>query len=279
MGNIIWVASYPKSGNTWMRSFLSNLLIGGSQSRDINRLGEFCNNESNAMFYESRFGRPLGEVEATDIARIRANVQQDIALRKAGTTFLKTHSYLGSYDGFPLQHPQLTAGWIYIIRNPLDVVISMSHHYGVSIDDAIEFLNNEETSTQSDENNVFSPLGSWSTHVASWTGENHPMACYVRYEDMLDKAPKTFRRVASMLGVTDAGLIRQALRKSSFLEMKKQEAKSGFVERIGDASPFFRKGKKNQWIETLSSAQVQRIIDKNRVQMERFKYLPRAYRS
>jgi hypothetical protein len=279
MSNIFWVASYPKSGNTWMRSFLGNLMAGGSKALVINRLGEFCNNESNAMYYQPLFEQPLAEVEATAIARIRSKVQQDIAMKKAGTTFLKSHNYMGSYDGYPLHHPQLTVGWIYIIRNPLDVVVSMTHHYGVSIDEAIDFLNNEETATQSDENNVFSPLGSWSTHVASWTSENHPMACCVRYEDMLDKEMKTFRRVAAVFGIKDNASIRLALRKSSFQEMKKQEAKYGFVERRGDSSPFFRKGKKEQWGEKMTSAQVQRVVDKNRVQMERFKYIPKAYRT
>ncbi len=262
-----------------MRSFLCNLLSGDSRTGDINSLGEFCNNESNAMYYQPLFEQALAEVPAADIARVRADVHQGIAIKKIGATFLKSHNYMGSYEGYPLHNPQLTSGWVYIIRNPLDVVISMTHHYGVSVDDAIDFLNNEETATQSDENNVFSPLGSWSTHVASWTSENHPLACYVRYEDMLDKALKTFRRVASVFGIKDSGLIRQALRKSSFLEMKKQEVKKGFVERIGDSSPFFRKGKKDQWSERLTSGQVNRVIDKHRVQMERFKYIPKAYKT
>ena len=276
MGNIVWVASYPKSGNTWMRSFLCNLVSGGSRAQDINKLGEFCNNESNAMFYRQFFEQPVAEVDAADIAKIRSDVHQSIAIKNTGTTFLKSHNYMGSYDGYPLHNPQLTAGWIYIIRNPLDVVISMTHHYGVSADDAIDFLNNEETATQSDESNVYSPLSSWSTHVESWTSENHPQVCYVRYEDMLDKSLKTFRRVASLFGIKDSGSIKRALIKSSFLEMKKQESKSGFVERIGDSSPFFRKGKKDQWRETLTQEQVQRVIEKNRVQMERFKYMPKA---
>jgi hypothetical protein len=140
-------------------------------------------------------------------------------------------------------------------------------------------LHNEETATESSESNVYSPLSSWSTHVASWTNDNHPLVCYVRYEDMLDKALKTFRRVASVLGIEDSGLIKQALRKSSFTEMKKQEAKNGFVERIGESSPFFRKGKKDQWSERLTSGQVNRVIDKHRVQMERFKYIPKAYKT
>ena len=138
MSNIVWIASYPKSGNTWMRAFLSNLLSAGPRVQNINNLGEFCNNESNAMYYRSLFEPALADVPAAAIAKIRAEVQKNIALKKAGTTFLKSHNYMGSYDGYPLHNPQLTAGWIYIVRNPLDVVISMTHHYGVSVDDAID---------------------------------------------------------------------------------------------------------------------------------------------
>ena len=262
-----------------MRAFLCNLLSVGSRAQNINNLGEFCNNESNAMFYRAFFEQPLADISVAAIAKIRAEVQRNIAIKQTGTTFLKSHNYMGSFDGYPLHNLELTAGWIYIVRNPLDVVISMSHHYGVSVDDAIEFLNNEETATQSDDSNVFSPLSSWSTHVASWTNENHPLTCYVRYEDLLDKELKTFRRVATMLGIKDIDAIKQAIRKSSFFEMKKQETKNGFVERIGDSSPFFRKGKKDQWSEKLTSVQVQRVIDKNRAQMERFKYIPKTHRT
>jgi hypothetical protein len=115
--------------------------------------------------------------------------------------------------------------------------------------------------------------------VESWTNENHPLVCYVRYEDLLDKAIKTFRRAASIVGINDSGLIKQALRKSSFDEMRRQETKSGFVERIGESSLFFREGRKDQWRQHLTPEQVERVIDKNRVQMERFKYIPRAYKS
>lgn len=279
MSNIIWVASYPKSGNTWMRSFLCNLVSGGSKAQDINKLGAFCNNESNAIFYQAFFEEPVAEIDTASIAKIRSEVQHSIATKKAGTTFLKSHNYMGYFDGYPLHHPQLTIGWIYVIRNPLDVVVSMTHHYGVSVDDAIDFLNDEETATSTDEINVYSPLSSWSTHVASWTNENHPQVCYVRFEDLLDKPLKTFKRVASVIGIKDSGLIKQAHKKSSFTEMKKQETKHGFVERIGEFSPFFRKGRKDQWREKLTQEQVLRVIDKNRVQMERFKYIPKAYKA
>lgn len=279
MSNIIWIASYPKSGNTWMRSFLSNLVGGGPGVQDINTLGEFCNNESNAKFYRPFFEKPVAKVDAVAIAKIRSEVHRSIAIKKAGPTFLKSHNYMGYYEGYPLHNPQLTAGWIYIVRNPLDVVISMTYHYAVSADDAIDFLNNEETATESSDSNVYSPLSSWSTHVESWTSENHPLVCYVRYEDMLDKALKTFRRVASLFGIKDIRLIKQAIGKSSFAEMKRQETKRGFVERIGESSPFFRKGKKDQWLQVLSQEQVQRVIEKNRAQMERFNYIPKNFRT
>ncbi|MEJ2083836.1 MAG: sulfotransferase, partial [Acidobacteriota bacterium] len=39
MTGIVWLASYPKSGNTWLRAFLMNFLDPGKRPVDINQLG------------------------------------------------------------------------------------------------------------------------------------------------------------------------------------------------------------------------------------------------
>jgi hypothetical protein len=122
-------------------------------------------------------------------------------------------------------------------------------------------------------------LGSWSGHVRSWSDLNHPQIIVLRYEDMLDKPMKAFGQVAKLLGLgRDRDRIRRAVRYSSFAELKKQEAKTGLVERSPASKAFFRQGRKNQWVEVLSDEQAARIVERHREQMARFNYIPPRFR-
>jgi hypothetical protein len=167
------------------------------------------------------------------------------------------------------------SGAIYIVRNPLDVVLSTADHFGLSIDEAIDFMGNEETGTPSNMENVVAFLGSWSTHVDSWTRQKHDQIVVIRYEDMLDKPLKAFGQVAKLIGLgKDKNGIKRAVRFSSFSELKKQEAGEGFIERSQNSRYFFRKGRKNQWVDELSDEQVERIVERHREQMQKFRYIP-----
>ena len=281
MGNIVWLASYPKSGNTWLRAFIYNLVEKPAQPGQIAVLPDYFESESVPRWYLPLLGgRTLEECSDEEIIALKTTVHRQIAAsRPRGSIFTKTHNRFGSFNGYPLHDISVMAGAVYVVRNPLDVVLSTSDHFGLSIDETIDFMANEETGTPSDMENVMSFLGSWSSHVESWTHKDHQSIVVVRYEDLLDKPLKAFGQVAKLLGLgKDKNAIKRAIRFSSFSDLKKQEARDGFIERSQSSKSFFRKGRKNQWVDELHDEQVARIVERHREQMSRFNYIPPRFR-
>lgn len=213
-----------------------------------------------------------------EICAIRPLVHADMARRANGTIFVKTHNFHGEFAGYPLHNPSVTAGAIYIVRNPLDVVTSLASYFGHSMDEAIDFMAQERTGTPNEKENVPQVITSWSMHVQSWTQDNNESLLVLRYEDMLDNPVKAFRKLVSFLGQKrDPARLKKAIRFSSFEQLKSQEKQGGFVEKHENARSFFRQGKKNQWREKLTDEQVRKIIDSHGEQMARFNYLPPGF--
>ncbi len=278
MSSIVWLASYPKSGNTWVRAFIQNYLDASDRPSDINALDKYFADESKPNWYKPYVQGSITELDLAQICALRPNVQRDIAASKRGSILVKTHNFLGEYDGMPLHEMSVTAGAVYVVRNPLDVVLSLADHFDLSVDEAILFMNSEATGSPTDEANVASVLTSWSAHVCSWTENSNNTTCVLRYEDLLTKPAKGFRSLVSFLGLqADPALLRQAILFSSFPEMRKQEKHHGFIERSPNSRRFFRAGRKDQWRTELSRGQVGLIVDAHRNQMRRFKYLPKSY--
>ncbi len=193
------------------------------------------------------------------------------------SVFVKTHNYLGEWEGVPLVTMEETAGAIYIIRNPLDVVISYSLHYGFTIDEGIASLEDPQAGTQTSDMNVRQIFNTWSTHVMSWTQTPSPSLHVVRYEDLIDQPFKTFGRVAKFLGLNPPrNRLQRAIAKSAFKVLRNQEDKHGFIERSSHTR-FFREGKAGQWKTVLAPEQVASIVSTHGEQMERFKYVPKGY--
>lgn len=279
MGALIWLASYPKSGNTWMRSFLHNLLRNPVKPVPLDELDRFCLGESDADWYRQRSTVPLEDMSPEDFARLRIAVHRDFTEAFPDSVFVKTHNFLGEWCGQPLHNMDVTAGAIYIVRNPLDVALSMGPHFGLTIDEVIDQLADETTSTAMTAGHIPELHSSWSTHVRSWTQHPNPQLLVLRYEDLLDKPRKHFKRVADFLGLKPgAERLDRAIRFSSFKMLKAQEEREGFKERSSKAEAFFREGRKDQWREKLTPDQVRRIIAAHHEQMARFGYIPDDYR-
>jgi hypothetical protein len=279
MGNLCWIASYPKSGNTWLRAFIENYLQNRPEPVDINTLFRISQAEAKAFRYVPYVpGGDTTGLSTAEICAIRPLVQADMARQANGTAFVKTHNFLGEYQGYPLHNSSVTSGAIYIVRNPLDVVISVANYFSFTIEQAIDFLAEEMTGTGNEEENVPQVISSWSLHVESWTQNPDPTILVLRYEDMLQKPLKAFAKVITFLGQPrDANRLKKAIRFSSFNQLKSQEKQRGFIEKHEDAKSFFHSGRKNQWREKLTRPQIQKIVDRHGAQMKRFRYLPPGF--
>ncbi len=276
---IIWLASYPKSGNTWTRNFLHNLInvMSGEDagSQDINRMNQMSTWEIAGKSYEELLEKPLAECSREEVASVRHQVQAEIADTASGLAFVKTHHALVMDRKQPTINFDVTSGAIYIVRNPLDVAISFSHHMSCSIDKAIDQMAMEGLETPIGIKTVYEVYGSWSEHVESWTRKPHRTIYVMKYEDMLTDPGKFFGGLAKhLLLKPTASQLAKAVELSSFENLEKQESEAGFKEKPEKAAKFFRSGRSDQWRDELTSKQIDRIVKDHHVQMERFGYQP-----
>ncbi len=277
MGAIVWLASYPKSGNTWMRAFLHNLLRNPDKPADINDFNKFCLGEDLSTYYNHFDPRPCNEMSPKELAALRPKVHQLLTEAYPDSVFVKTHNYLGEWEGQPLVNMECTAGAIYIVRNPLDVAISSAHHFGVTMDEAIARMASPGNGSATTDIHVRQVFSTWSNHVQSWTQNPMSGLHVVRYEDILRQPFKTFAKVAKFLGLAPPReRLQRAVVNSSFRVLRKQEDEHGFVERSQHAR-FFRVGQAGQWRKVLSPEQVAAVVSAHREQMARFRYVPEGY--
>jgi hypothetical protein len=259
LGRIIWVASFHKSGNTWMRAFLANYFALKGVEVGINQLFDEVVSDVRQDFFDRAAGRPFHGAKFDDSILLRPKVQRLIAASKPGHQFVKTHSKIDRIGPVDLILPEVTAAAIYILRNPFDVAPSYARHSNQPIDKTIDNMCDPKALTAS-ETKIFEVLGRWDDHVASWTGSQGLPLHLMRYEDMTADPERAFRGLLQFLKapVSD-GQLRRALRRSSFRSLQKQEASQGFRERPDAAEQFFVRGKPGGWRDELTPEQVARI--------------------
>jgi hypothetical protein len=278
MGGIIWLASYPKSGNTWLRAFLHNFWREPDRAYDINRLSDLTVGDSQVSWYQRIDNRPPAEYTTADIQRIRPLVHRGFAAISPDSVIVKTHNALVEDDGHPMITLEVTAGAIYVVRNPLDVLISYSHHLGQPLDYMIDYMSCIGASTLTNEQNVYELQGSWTENVESWTDPPNPKVHVMRYEDMLEAPLGAFTGLVEFLGLErDRQRIAKAVKLSSFKVLREQERRHGFRERPPQAKAFFRDGSAGQWRKLLTPEQVGKMVAAHRAQMARFGYVPDGY--
>ena len=275
MGKIIWLASFPKSGNTWLRAFLHNLLRNPNEPYDINKLADFTKGDAQMAWYNLIDKRPGSEITKDEVAKLRPRIHRLMMQSRPDSVFIKTHNKLVEDRGTPMHSMEYTAGAIYVIRNPLDVTLSFANHYGLTADEAILKMATPGLHTENSERYCYEIYGTWSEHVQSWTTHTHPGLHIVRYEDMLEAPVKTFGSVLKFLGLNvSRERLDKAIKLSSFKVLQEQEKRQGFVEKTEVAERFFREGKAGQWKRELTPAQVDAVVAAHREQMARFGYFP-----
>jgi hypothetical protein len=277
MSGIVWLASYPKSGNTWLRAFLTNFLGADARPIDINRLTAGI--ASNRRVFDETLGVESSDMTRDEIARRRPECYRRMAAAAPGTLYLKVHdANLPNSAGEPLIPADATSRAVYLVRNPLDVAVSFAHHMARSVDVAIGSMANPDFAFGARSGllpeQLEQRLSSWSGHVLSWLDQSRFPLHLMRYEDMLERPALCFRECVRFLGLDEDGAaIDRALSFSSFSALRAQEQAFGFRERPEAASSFFRRGQAGKWRETLSDEQVRLILSHHSAVMRRLGYL------
>lgn len=258
---IIWLASYPKSGNTWMRTLLAHYFMPAGTAPDINNLRHFTTSDIRQDFFDKANGAPFSSDKIEDWLRIRPRAIQLIAGSRTGTHFVKTHCKAVQFHGQDLIPPQVTVGAIYMMRNPFDLAQSFARHQSADLDTTIGRMCNPNT-MMGTTTGIRDAMGRWDEHVYSWTEAPGLPRCIVRYEDMLDNPAKVIRGLLEFMRVKiDAPKLARAIKATTFEALKKQEEELGFQERPDGVQAFFAKGQAGVWKEELTPAQVERIMD------------------
>lgn len=278
MAEIVWLASYPKSGNTWMRALLAGYF--GEGAFDLNDLG-----------HGVRLGglRSLDDLLGVDPALLRLDealayrpaaarlLARDVADR-AGPVFSKLHSANPPTASGDRAFPGGAGRALYVVRNPLDVVPSAAPFFGWTLDEAVGVLG-DEAYVLNDRQGRFTkiipePLLSWSGHVRSWLDAPDVPVHVVRYEDLQADTAGAFAGALRFTGdEPDAARVAAAVEAARFDRLHAREAAEGFRERPRMATaPFFRKGRVGAWREELSPAQARRVVADHREVMLRLGY-------
>lgn len=278
MGEIVWFASYPKSGNTWLRALMTNYLSDADEPADINRLLGAPGSAARAWFDEW-CGVEAAALPPDVVTRLRPDVYRRMARSSPGTLFMKAHDAWTLTDrGEPLFSPDASVTAVYVVRNPLDVAVSLAHHTGRSPDRAVDDLCSEETTLARSDGRLRDQLpqriGSWGGHARGWLDQRALPVHLVHYEDLRTDPARVFAGVARACGLPlDTARLEKAVRFSDLGELRRQEEAKGFRERLGIASTaFFRRGRPGGWRDELAPELAARITASQGPMMRRLGY-------
>jgi hypothetical protein len=277
MPKVVWLASYPKSGNTWMRTFLWSLQNKGPLNLNrINTGGIF----SGKQVLEQSLDVNPDWLNPAEIDRFQRMAYRHHFEMIKQQRLVKIHDAytISEWDRLPRIPVSPDHLVIYIVRNPIDVVPSFANHSSKDYDSIIEkSLNNPNggLSMKSGWGNQFAqPMGTWSMHVESWLDQTVAPVHLVRYEDMKSDPFTTFKGVLTAMELTYTDHeVESAIERTRFETIKELEEKQGFREKANPDSSFFFHGRVGRGKEVLNPEQIDRVVSMHAEMMKRLRYL------
>ena len=278
---IIWLASYPKSGNTLLRSILSTYFYsqdGVLQFENLNKISQFP---------QTHHFLPLGiDIENDkEVFKNFINAQNLINEEKGKLKFFKTHSSLCKIHDCNFTDLKNTLGAIYIVRDPRNVVTSFANHYSLNIDQATETILDDSRFMEKTFKNCKVFLGSWSSNYNSWKNlQKSKKYLLIKYEDLITKKKsvilKIFKFFETLGFKSEIDMIKlnKAIKTTDFDNMKTKEEKETFKEALiddktGKRKIFFNLGPKNDWRKYLDDKNKEKIETNFYNEMKELEYL------
>jgi len=277
---IIWIASYPKSGNTWLRAMISTYYYSKDGIFDQNLLKKIDQFPTNKYLKGYSFNKKIpGET-----CKYWINAQEKINLDKK-VKFFKTHNVFGKLNNSDFTNNQNSIGCIYVVRDPRNVITSLKNHYQLNNEQAFSWMTNEKNFIYNilkfDELGYsdFQFISSWSTNYKSWNVQKKIPVKLIKYEDLLNSTYAVFLEIIKFISkITNNSVsinkdkIKKTLKSTTFDALKKSEQKHGFSEAVRDREdrnkkvPFFNLGPKNDWKKILDEEfrkKIQKVFEKD----------------
>ena len=280
---IIWIASYPKSGNTWLRTLISSYYYSkdGVYTNDlISHIGQFPEKR-----HFKGFDYDVNSVIGTTDYWIKAQerINKDKKLR-----FFKTHNTFGKINNKSFTNKENSLACIYIVRDPRNVITSLANHYELNYEDSLAWMINHKKYIYDNTNNKdygnFQFISSWSNNYKSWKIQKEFPTKFVRYEDLLDKTFFITKQIIQFINKTakldekiNIEKLKNSVNSTMFDKLQQKEKNEGFSEAIFSKKkkkmiPFFNLGPKNDWKKILNKSLQEKIISSFKSELIELKY-------
>ena len=262
---IIWLASYPKSGNTFVRAFLSAYYFSENGEFDFSQISKI-----DQFPHEKYFKERVNSINeaSKQWVPIQKEINKDRKIR-----FFKTHSFLGNYQGNQFTSPETTLGAIYIVRDPRNVLSSLKNHYSFDDNKALKMIKDKTRSLMSNNGSHASLtyISSWSENYLSWFNNNQFRRLFVKYEDLISNKYETFRDIIVFTNTLmnrvegiNKSKLQKAIETTNFDVLKKREMNEAFDGSENsfkswrkfhseNKNLFFNLGPENNWKKILNS--------------------------
>ena len=271
---IFWIASYPKSGNTWLRTLISAYYYykdGIFNQSLLEKIGQF---PEKRHFVD--FNYDPGNV--TDTAKFWIKSQEKINKDKK-IRFFKTHNTFGKVNDFDFTNKVNSAGCIYIVRDPRNVITSLENHYEMHHEEALKWIINlnkyiyDVHKIKEDGYSNFQFISSWSMNYRSWNTQKKIPIKIIKYEDLLKETFVIFKDIVEFVNKTlnikekiDINKLKNSVNSTNFNKLKNEEKNNGFIEAVlskknKEKIPFFNLGPDNDWRKILDKDQKSKLTN------------------
>lgn len=276
---IMWLASYPKSGNTWMRALLSSYIFEKHHKKDTDVFSKIKSIRSfpvkqafNGIVDEEMLKKNKFEVFKHFI-KAQEKINKDPKLH-----IIKTHNFCGAVNGNFFTNKENTIGSIYMVRDPRSVAVSWAHHANISYEESVNLMLDDKRIATHDEYYPEARL-SWKTNLLSWLNLPSPKLL-IKYEDLLKETTNVLKTTIKFINPfignkikIDEEKILKVVEECKFENLKNLENEKGFIEKLSSENNFFRKGQSSEWEEALPTELVKKLEQNFSKEMIKLGYL------